>query len=445
MSQNVIRFERQESSLAWVTYDPRPQEGAQQRRSVRSQAAQRSANQRKATLAKKKTLRNQQYQRLFATNNGQEVDEQQTEAQSVISSLFARLRSRDATATACMAQKADRTLLWTAFTSGNTCFEAALFVAGTFANTCGIHASKLHTGFGSGLLFLRGMSLNRIQEAIIYSPRDSLNSVSIALLAGWERRFGDQGSYQVHLHAWKMLPLATGSLDDSSIAALADVALECFREASQERALIESESRTSHPAGLPPGFQVMPTGRPESMSLLGLVAKITNTDPAAPASVTPLRRYGLETLAWSASHSIGVEPSESYEDGWDQHELTALYHIRSAQISLNGIIIRACLEAHNLPWGFDMQAGLDIHAEACQHLRSQELMGTRYQEIALWSKFVMIAVASPSPSNNAILSTLLKQTEIRSWCEMQSLLVRHEYPEALLGHKCRRLFKELVY
>jgi hypothetical protein len=140
-----------------------------------------------------------------------------------------------------MAQKSDRTLLWNAFTSGNTCFEAAMFITGTFANTCGITRHELHTGFDSGLLFLHGASLDGIQKTIIHTPKDSLNSIFIALLARWEHRFGDEQSYAVHLQAWKVLPLSMGSLEDSSVAALADVVLVCFQEAAQGRYIVQVE------------------------------------------------------------------------------------------------------------------------------------------------------------------------------------------------------------
>jgi hypothetical protein len=263
-------------AFAWVEYDPRGVKDRkalgvynQQRRIVRSQAAYTSSGTRKATIARKGLLQKSRRQSKTSSSASspeeqhqqQQRQEHVQQAQDFISSLFARLRSRDATVNTDMAQKADRTLLWNAFTGNNTCFQAALFVAGTFANTCGISKKELHTGLGSGLLFLRGASLDGIQATIVDTPNDCLNSVSIALLAGWERRFGDQRSYEIHMLAWQALPLALGALDVGSIAALADVALESFREASQERYLQELASSVGRSlyhdgyllAGLPSG------------------------------------------------------------------------------------------------------------------------------------------------------------------------------------------------
>lgn len=207
-----------------------------------------------------------------------------------------------------------------------------MFVAGTFANTCGIARHELHTGFGSCLLFIRGASLDGIQKTIIHTPKDSLNSISIALLARWEHRFGDEQSYVMHLQAWKALSLSMGSLDDSSIAALADVVLVCFQKATQERYIVESAFSAARslvygivlPQGLPRGFHIIPTERPEPLSLLGIVAKCSMFKWNAPSSVESFRRLVLETFSRSASHSISTEPVDSYEESWDQTDLLAL-------------------------------------------------------------------------------------------------------------------------
>ncbi|THY11381.1 hypothetical protein D6D01_08936 [Aureobasidium pullulans] len=446
-------------SFAWVEYDPRALKERrelgvynQQRRVVRAHVAHTSSGARKATIARKESIAKTQGSRK-SSKSGKSSKKQDKPVEDFITLFFARLRSRDASAVASMAQKSDRTLLWNAFTGGNTCFEAALFVAGTFANTCGISRHELHTGFGSGLLFLRGASLDGIQKTIIHTPKDSLNSISIALLAGWERRFGDEQSYAVHLQAWKSLPLATGSLEDSSIAALTDVALICFQEANQERYIAESVFSAARslvygtvlPQGLPPGFHVIPTERPEALSLLGIVAKLTAFDWTAPESVETVRRLILETVSWSASHSIGTEPVEAYEELWDQTDLLALYHIRSAMISINAPMIRAAIQAHNIVWAFDEQTGIDIHAEACRHLRSHELMGTKYQEIAIWAKMAMIGLASPSADGDRHMSGLMKYSGIGTWEQMEALLRRHVSKEELTWKKYRSLFDRLVY
>lgn len=442
-------------SLAWIEYDPktlkeRKSRGkdSKQRKLVRSHVASTSAGTRKATLARKEALRKD-------SGSGESdiaSDQQRDQIPDNVLTLLLKFQSTNASMNAGMAQKTNRTLLWTAFTGNNTCFQAALFVAGTFANTCGIPFTALHTGFGSGLLFLRGASLNAIQAAVIETPNDDLNSVSIALLAGWERRFGDQESYRAHIQAWKALPLSDGALDTGSIATLADFTLESFREAAQDLSLRDTgdfvgrspTGRTLFPPGLPPGFCVIPPNRPEAISLLRLVAMIAQSDPAAPGAVQTIRRYCLENISWSPSHSVGVEPVNSYEEAWDQKDLNALYHVRSAFISINGILIEAALAAHQDQWSFDIQAGLDIHAEACQHLGSRALMGTRYQDIAIWAKFTMSVVASKSERGNEMLQSLLGRAGIETWEQLKGLLQRHVYLERWIGDRYRLLYEEIT-
>lgn len=349
-----------------------------------------------------------------------------------------------------MAFKSMKTLLLDAFTNDTVLFQSALFVAGTHSNTCGMSASALH-GFGSGLLMLRGASLNAIQASVVAGDGDGMTSVAIALLAGWERRFGDRESYEVHIEAWKKMSLPAGALETNNISTLADLTLESFRQGLNERTLSGSVSlplrssggRIHLPVGLPPGFMVLHADRPEAMSLLHLVVMINNHEPSAPNALKEIRKMSLENIAWAPNHSVACDPMPAYEDAWDQTELNALYHIRAACVSINGILIEATQQAHGVKWTFDLQAGLDIHATACQHLSSEELMGTRYEEVALWARFTIAAI-STERYNSDTLRSLLMRRGIQTWDELKSLLQRHVYPELYFGTKYYNLYRELM-
>jgi hypothetical protein len=452
------------TSLAWVEYDPRALKERralgvynQQRRVVRAHVAHTSSGARQATIARKVSIAKAlgPKKATKAPKKSISTSKEQARADKIaydsISRLFSRLRSRDAHAIASMAQKSDRILLWNAFTGGTICFEAAMFVAGTFANTCGISRHELHTGFGSGLLFLRGAFLDSIQRTIVHTPKDSFNSISLALLAGWERRFGDHQSYELHLQAWKNLPLAVGSLEDSSIAALADVAMICFQEATQERYSAEMASslgrthRPVLPVGLPPGFDIVPVERPEALSLLSLATEIASFDYTAQNSIADFRKLIIENMSWNASHSISASPDDIYEDQWDRLHMNVCYHIRSAIISINAPIMQACIEAHGVSWGFAIQQGIDIHAEACQHLKTHELMNTKYRDIAIWAKMTLISHATPTQSGDEHVRAIMKDSGpgIETWEQMESLLKRFVYKEELTAAKYRRLFDAL--
>lgn len=452
-------------SFAWVEYDPRAlaeRRAAgvykQQRRVVRAHVAHTSSGLRKATIARKESIAKASGPKkaikapVKSTETPATQDEANKLAYDWVSRLFARLRSRDANAIASMGQKSDRVLLWNAFTGGTICFDAAMFVAGTHANTCGLSRRELQHDFGSGLLFLRGALLDGIQRTIVHKPKDTLNSISIALLAGWERRFGDHQSYKVHMQAWKTLPLAMGALEDANIAALTDVAMKCFQEANNERYIAENAFSTvrslTHgkvvPSGLPLGFHVIPTERPEALSLLSTISNCARFDYTLPRSVEDFRKLVIDLMSWTASHSVSAAPDELYEEQWDKLQLNACYHIRSAMICANEPLMWACIKAQNLTWIFDTQAGLDIHVESCQSLKTHELMGTQYQDLAIWAKMTLNSHATPTQTGNDQISALIQHTDIRTWDQMEALLKRFMYREELSGAKYRRLFDALI-
>jgi hypothetical protein len=455
---------KNQTSFAWVEYDPRALKERralgvynQQRRVVRAHVAHTSSGARQATIARKTSIAKAlgPKKAIKAPKKPASPSEAQVQADKVaydsMSRLFSRLRSCDAHVIASMAQKSDRILLWGAFTGGTLCFEAAIFIAGTYANTCGISAHELHTGFGSGMLYLRGALLDSIQKSIVRTPKDGFNSISLALLAGWERRFGDHQSYELHMQAWKNLPLAVGSLEDSGIAALTDVAMTCFQEATQERYAAEmafSLGRsltygTVLPEDLPQGFHVVPTDRPEALSLLSTVTRCATFDYTAENSIADFRKLVIEIMSWNASHSVSATPDENYEDQWDKLHMNACYHIRSAMISANAPVMWACINAHKASWELDVQQGINIHAEACRHLKTHELLGTKYHDAAIWAKMTMNSHATPTQSGDEHMRALMKHSGIENWEQMESLLKRFVYREELSARKYKRLFDAL--
>ncbi|KAI4850026.1 hypothetical protein E4T44_02990 [Aureobasidium sp. EXF-8845] len=283
------------SVFAWAEYDALRVEDRkalgvynQRRRVVQSQIAYTLSGTRKATTARREQIRQSQRDEKTVTSSEQQQHDQQ--ARNCISLLFASLRWLRSRIAPCYGRNAfTGNSGRNAFTGNNACFQAATFIAETFANTCGKLRRVFHTGSGSGLLFLRGASLGGIQTTTVDTPNNCLNSVSIVLPTGWERRFGDRSSYEVQMRAWETLLLALTSLDAGKIAASADVALENFWEASQEQYLGESGAsgeRSLHQEScffgrLPPGFRVIPTSRPKSMSRIFSYSRCLNEDVAA--------------------------------------------------------------------------------------------------------------------------------------------------------------------
>lgn len=478
------------SKLTWVEYDfETPVDSKVSRAITRKHAALASAATRKATIARKQKQQQQQQQQqqsplassssasskakstalsqrpryvdqtvqidggiLRGTTSVSENPRGQTAsiqiADYVSSLLGSQQGSMDRPA---MAYKTIRTLLSSTFVNHPILFQTALFVAGTHSNTCGVPPFALHPGMGTGLILLRGCSLNAIQAAVCASDGDSATSVAIALLAGWERRFGDRESFEVHIKAWKSLSLPPGALEENNIATLAELALESFREGLNERASTNSLNpsnpnagdRFSYPVGLPPGFKVMRANRPEAISVLNLVSKFAHFEIEAPDAVSKLRALALENMAWGPSHSIKCEPSLIDEEAWDQAELSALLHIRACLIAVSGVWLEAVSKVHGLSQIMDIRAGLRIHVEACQHLRTEMLLGTRYQEVALWARFTLCATTRDEPRDE-LLRSFLKRRGIGSWDQFKMMLEPHIYSEQLLGADVYNLYELLT-
>lgn len=468
----------QKAALTWIEYNPSKSSSAGRRvsTSARSHAAFASAAARKATIARK---REQQIKgndavtavahrprrqagamtRLNAGKVGRmdlsrrrgsdgtpPSDSLAAHVSSLLGGLWSTVDRPD------MALKTFRTSLLAAFTNNTTLFQCAIFVAATHSNTCGLPPHAVH-GMGPGLILLQGATLNAIQSVVVSGGEDTMTSVAIAVLAGWERRFGDRDSYNVHIEAWKKLALPPSALDTNNTTALAELALESFREALNDRGFSSatpstsssSDGRLSHFSNnlLPLGFSVFNCERPESLSLLNNAAFSANLDPSRADALQSLRKTCLENMAWGPAHTLGCEPQPAHEAVWDQAELNALYHVRAAMISINGVLLVATSEAHKVRWDMDISAGLDVHEESCHHLRTNDLMGTKYQDVALWARFSICAISRARSTGGAV-RTFLCRAGLDTWTEMKRLMEGFVYPELYCGTKYYDLYRGLM-
>ncbi|KAI7360205.1 hypothetical protein KC320_g168 [Hortaea werneckii] len=330
-----------------------------------------------------------------------------------------------------LAQKAIRTLLWDAYASHPTLFQAALFISGTHSNSCGLPPTAVHH-MGSGMLVLRGASLDSIQAAVFASDATDASStpIAIALLAGWERRYGDPESYAVHMNAWRSLSLPAKALEENNVSTLTEVTLEIFRGALDERSFVSpSEVKVASTASasnsqrrLPLGFKVFNVARPEVRSLLMLIAIVNAFKPNDLSMMPARRKLGLEILAWSPTHTISAGPVPWAEESYDQLELNALYHARAALISINGTIYRKTLDTLKIAMMFQIQAALDVHCVSCQHLNTDALLGTKYEELAFWSRFTLCAI-SRDPDRDGYIKRLLHALRLDSWEKVKATSV----------------------
>ena len=318
-----------DSSL--ITWNPSQRGGrpsaadvAANRRKIRAQASRASAIQRKATMATKVQRKPQQEptpsssasstpgagrqeallqaQRLHAAlgQSGianpagpRHVDFQ--EFVSVVDALASQQHwlSRALRETT-MAQTSIRGDMRDAFTISPALFQATLFIAGTFSNTCGLSYADVRIGVG--MAFMRGASLDAVRNAITSAEGSHWISMAVALLAGWELRFGDRESYDIHMTAYRKLFGAPLDLNEKSIAMMRDFAFESLREQLNDLVLA-TPLRASNPSRfwqIQSGFDVFsPVVVPEVRSLLSIIRDTAHFDPRPPPSLQFIRNQGL--------------------------------------------------------------------------------------------------------------------------------------------------------
>ncbi|KAK0868583.1 hypothetical protein LTR87_014069 [Friedmanniomyces endolithicus] len=430
-------------TATWIDFNTLGSQGS--RKDVRAQAARASAAARKATLAKKQARKGPQPgsfifalpkskpteptavatfvrkpqdkpQDQEALGNVTAADRSYTQKllSIVTQNLQRRRLSIDSSGETSLAHTLIRSMLWDAMTSSTTLFQVAIFMAGTHSNTCGLPRSAF-AHMGPGLIALRGASLDAIQARITGPDAEGIAPVAVALLAGWERRYGDLESYEVHMKAWKTLAIAGNSLEEQNMATLTDLTLEMYRMGLDEQS-------TTAPSGY-----VMP---------------LATHDPKSKRGISRLRRIALENMAWSPTHTQGYEPRPDLEDQYDSLELNALYHIRAVQISICGVLLQEAMDMHGVTWSFDLQGGLHVHTQSCQHLRTEMLIGTKYQDIALWSRFVLCSLAR-APAQDVFLTRVLKRLDVKSFVQLRTILERFIYSPTVLSNPCRALWDTL--
>lgn len=344
---------------------------------------------------------------------------------------------------ASLSQKLVRTLLWELITEDTLLFQAAIFVAGTYSNTCGLPPAR---ELGPALIVIRGASLRALREAAQYAASGTFKTAAVALLAGWERKFGDRDTYTAHMSVWKALPLPEHALEESFALTLLDTTLEAFREGLDEHAgltysvlapgTVYQQAETDP---IPIGFADLTSDWPESRSLLAIAARVMAFDIDHSDSVSTIRKLCIEAIVWSPSHTRSLISDHSYEASQDSLHLSALYHIRAACISLTALFLRIASNYHEVRWVADIEGTLFAYARDCHHLPTGVLEGTAFQDIALWSRFT-ICMAGRDPESDPLLRRLMANSNIASFEHLEQLFVTFVYPRSIFREKYWNLF-----
>jgi len=324
-----------------------------------------------------------------------------------------------------LAQTNIRSDMRDAFTISPALFQATLFLAGTFSNTCGL--SYADVKLGVGMAFMRGASLDAVRSSIASSEGEHWVSMAVALLAGWELRFGDRESYEIHMKAYRGIFGAPLDLEENSIAMMRDFAFESLRE-QLNNLTIEAPLRSSKPSqvwNIGSGFDVFsPVFAPEVKSLFAIVRDTTHFDPRQPGSLQFIRNQGLKTISWTPHHGESIEPSATFEGHWDAAELTALLHVRAATLIILCRHSHLCHNMYKAKTYLDIMGAADVHAMSCIHLDTDSLIGTKYQYAAVWAR-VTLAAISRDPSRDPLFIPWLKATGLTTWDSLRSVMESH--------------------
>lgn len=355
---------------------------------------------------------------------------------------------------AALAQRTIRTLLWDLIAEDTLLFQAAIFVAGTHSNTCGVSKEEfVGTSIGPALAVLRGASLRALREMALYTPNSSYKTAAVALLAGWERRYGNEDSYNVHIQAWRVLPLPEHALEEDYVLTLLEVTQEAFREELDDQSGVEDPSSASlgslvrqHDIDLsyvPSGLKSVFGNWPEARSLFVIVCRLAAFDATAPGSVGDIRKLCIDVVAWSPSHTQGWKPVQAYENSVEDVELNILYHIRAACVSLVAMLLRIASDFHQIRWIADIEGALYAHTISCHHLPTEPLIQTRFHGIVLWSRFV-ICIAARDPETDGLLRRLIIDADIHSCNDMSAFLSKYLWPARDFEERGRQLYEQIM-
>lgn len=470
----------------WITWAPGQTAGKRGvstqshdvRRRIRAQASRASASQRKATLAAKARQQTQQAPDLSNVPSGSAASSQSgvkdvlVQAHRVTKAL-AQSHDRTVSATSAaddvkfrefvevlhnlqsqrawvdnalqetsLSQKAIRMVLLDAMVASPTLFQSTLFMSGTFSNTCGLAPQDVDLGYG--MVFMRGASLEAVNGAITQAESEHWTSMAVALLAGWELRFGDKASYEVHMRAYQHMFDAAVAFEERNITLLSDLAFEALREqlnSVQPRIPLRS-SGPANALQLPPGFHVFTDMKPEVLSLLSIARATIDHKIDMPNAVSNIRGLGLQCMSWTPHHSVSVKPWPTFEADWDPEEMNALYHVRAAVLAIIAVHSYDAHTHHKAKTYLDIMGAADVHAFSCHHLRSAALIPTKYKWLVLWARFTLLAISRTS-GHDPMVKQWMAELQVASWEDMKSILEAHVFVKTI-SERCRHLYQDLV-
>ena len=119
----------------------------------------------------------------------------------------------------------------------------------------------------------------------------------------------------------------------------------------------------------------------------------------------------------------------------------SLLHVRAAILMVIALYSHICHTIHRGTTYLDIMGAADVHAHSCIHLRTDALMGTKYQDVAIWAR-VTLASISRDPSRDHLFRNWLAMADLKSWDALYAVMEAHLIQDAYLP-QTREFFNDL--
>ncbi|KAI7417832.1 hypothetical protein KC332_g2199 [Hortaea werneckii] len=224
---------------------------------------------------------------------------------------------------------------------------------------------------------------------------------------GWERMFGDQAAFQIHLSALQEMTTKRGA--------------QRSREPSLDTGLIKFPSLPAA-ARLPDGFGNLRVLGLLPNSLLDLISRLGLTDRHEQVDMNERRRVPILLMALKPTGRPAVDAFVNGELGLQVAECV--------RISAMMFVTLVLAVTDNDDWNQPMLSAIEPTYSDTHGIPVETLVGSVYDEVLLWSLCVFYALAGRLVARQLrcfrrLLRAFMIPPEAKSWPSLQRLMKRY--------------------
>ncbi|EME45622.1 hypothetical protein DOTSEDRAFT_71351 [Dothistroma septosporum NZE10] len=331
----------------------------------------------------------------------------------------------------------------------------SLFVVSTHTNLLGLHSRD--GPVQSCALTLRGQALRGMQKAYKLPPEPSPShggtalAISLGILAGWEKVYGEESYYKSHLQALRVLEKREGDADivdeDRVVRLMQSVPSAVHVELGFLQDLITSDGSLELAANVDEITLRSPKStyemseldqfdhhRPSTRTLLFLLVCLSKYEIMDANAWSAIHELSLFTFAWRGARPPPWTWSNLTSD--PELEELALYHIRAGMVAVLGAWTYATGNATKDDGYFRASDAMDVHYHHMTDLESDPLVGTKFESAALWAVFIITCTATPKLWQSQTFDLLRRlmaspRLHIDTYAGLESVLRQYAYREVI--------------